>query len=65
MEYNIALFNNLDSSDIGDEISNSLYQRISGLGGKPYRDRSYEYYFSEKVITNDAKGIGAFIFSQR
>jgi unsaturated rhamnogalacturonyl hydrolase len=34
---------------------------VSGLGGKPYRDGSYEYYISEKVITNDAKGVGAFL----
>jgi len=31
---------------------------VSGLGGKPYRDGSYEYYMSEKLRTNDAKGIG-------
>lgn len=34
---------------------------VSGLGGKPYRDGSYEYYMSEPVITNDPKGMGAFI----
>lgn len=34
---------------------------VSGLGGNPYRDGSYEYYLSEKVIDNDPKGIGAFI----
>jgi unsaturated rhamnogalacturonyl hydrolase len=34
---------------------------VSGLGGKPYRDGSYAYYMSEKVITNDPKGVGAFI----
>lgn len=35
---------------------------VSGLGGKPrYRDGSFEYYISEKVITNDPKGMGAFI----
>jgi unsaturated rhamnogalacturonyl hydrolase len=35
---------------------------VSGLGGTPhYRDGSFEYYISEKVITNDAKGMGAFI----
>lgn len=35
---------------------------VSGLGGKPkYRDGSFEYYISEKVITNDPKGVGAFI----
>ncbi|MES2881970.1 MAG: pectinesterase family protein, partial [Bacteroidota bacterium] len=34
---------------------------VSGLGGKPYRDGSFEYYMSEKVIVNDPKGMGAFI----
>lgn len=34
---------------------------VSGLGGNPYRDGSFEYYMSEKVIVNDPKGVGAFI----
>lgn len=34
---------------------------VSGLGGKPYRDGSFEYYISEKVVQDDAKGVGAFI----
>ena len=34
---------------------------VSGLGGTPYRDGSFDYYMSEKVITNDPKGMGAFI----
>jgi unsaturated rhamnogalacturonyl hydrolase len=34
---------------------------VSGLGGNPYRDGSFEYYMSEKVIVNDPKGMGAFI----
>lgn len=36
---------------------------VSGLGGNPdsYRDGSFEYYMSEKVIRNDPKGVGAFI----
>lgn len=34
---------------------------VSGLGGNPYRDGSYAYYMSEKVIVNDAKGVGAFL----
>ncbi len=34
---------------------------VAGLGGNPYRDGSYEYYLSEKVITNDPKGVGAAI----
>ncbi len=36
---------------------------VSGLGGKPYRDGSYNYYTSEKVVGNDAKGIGAFLLA--
>ena len=35
--------------------------QVSGLGGNPYRDGSFEYYMSEPVIVNDPKGIGAFI----
>ena len=36
---------------------------VAGLGGNPYRDGSYEYYLSEKVITNDPKGVGAFLLA--
>ncbi|QNL49262.1 glycoside hydrolase family 88 protein [Olivibacter sp. SDN3] len=35
--------------------------KVSGLGGNPYRDGSFDYYMSEPVIQNDPKGIGAFI----
>jgi unsaturated rhamnogalacturonyl hydrolase len=34
---------------------------VSGLGGNPYRDGSFDYYMSEPVVVNDPKGIGAFI----
>lgn len=36
---------------------------VAGLGGTPYRDGSYEYYVIEKVVTNDPKGIGAFLMA--
>jgi unsaturated rhamnogalacturonyl hydrolase len=36
---------------------------VSGLGGNPYRDGSFEYYMSEKVIVNDPKGVGAFLLA--
>jgi len=36
---------------------------VAGLGGSPYRDGSYEYYLSEKVVTNDPKGVGAFLLA--
>ncbi|MFN4312724.1 MAG: glycoside hydrolase family 88 protein [Chitinophagaceae bacterium] len=34
---------------------------VSGLGGKPYRDGSFNYYMSEPVVQDDPKGMGAFI----
>jgi len=37
--------------------------KVSGLGGNPYRDGSFEYYMSEPVIINDPKGIGAFLLA--
>ncbi len=33
----------------------------AGLGGKPYRDGSFEYYVSEPKRTNDFKGLGPLI----
>lgn len=36
---------------------------VAGLGGEPYRDGSYAYYLSEKVIDNDPKGVGAYILA--
>jgi unsaturated rhamnogalacturonyl hydrolase len=33
------------------------------LGGNPYRDGSYQYYLSEKVVTNDPKGVGSFLMA--
>jgi len=35
----------------------------AGLGGEPFRDGSFEYYVSEKVIPNDPKGVGSFILA--
>jgi unsaturated rhamnogalacturonyl hydrolase len=36
---------------------------VAGLGGNPYRDGSFDYYVSEPVVTNDFKGLGAFILA--
>ncbi len=37
--------------------------KVSGLGGKPFRDGSFDYYMSEPVVMNDPKGIGAFLLA--
>jgi len=37
--------------------------KVGGLGGKPYRSGTFEYYVGEKVVDNDAKGIGAYLMA--
>ena len=34
---------------------------VAGLGGKPYRDGSFDYYVNEIVRDNDPKGVAPFI----
>jgi unsaturated rhamnogalacturonyl hydrolase len=36
---------------------------VAGLGGKPYRDGSYEYYISTPKSINDPKAMGPFILA--
>lgn len=36
---------------------------VAGLGGKPYRDGSFEYYVNEKKKDNDPKATGPFILA--
>ncbi len=38
--------------------------KVAGLGGKPYRDGSYQYYATgTEHVTDDPKGLGAFILA--
>jgi unsaturated rhamnogalacturonyl hydrolase len=52
-------------TSIAPEAEYSLTDTVkaSGLGGDPYRDGTYAYYIGEKVGTNDAKGVGAFLLA--
>lgn len=36
---------------------------VAGLGGEDRRDGTYAYYISEPIITNDQKGLGAFLLA--
>jgi unsaturated rhamnogalacturonyl hydrolase len=47
----------------GDDVSLTGTVKVGGLGGDPYRDGSYAYYLSEKIATNDAKGVGAYLLA--
>ncbi len=47
----------------GEDLSLTSTVKGAGLGGDPYRDGTYAYYIGEKVITNDPKGVGAFLLA--
>ncbi|WP_325048423.1 glycoside hydrolase family 88/105 protein [Paenibacillus sp. CAA11] len=36
---------------------------VAGLGGEDRRDGTFAYYISEPIITNDLKGLGAFLLA--
>ncbi|MFD2718687.1 glycoside hydrolase family 88 protein [Hymenobacter monticola] len=36
---------------------------VGGLGGKPYRDGTFDYYLTEPLRKNDLKGVGPFILA--
>ncbi len=52
----------IQTSPDGD-VSVTGTVKVGGLGGDPYRDGSYAYYLSEKVVANDPKGVGPFIMA--
>jgi unsaturated rhamnogalacturonyl hydrolase len=50
--------------DAQGQVSITGTCRVAGLGGNPYRDGSYDYYTTQtEVVTNDSKGVGAFILA--
>jgi unsaturated rhamnogalacturonyl hydrolase len=58
-----GIVNRFIKTDPGGQMNLEGTVSVGGLGGNPYRDGSYEYYLSEKVVTNDPKGIGAFLMA--
>ena len=36
---------------------------VAGLGGKDRRDGTYDYYMSEPIVKDDAKGVGPFLLA--
>jgi unsaturated rhamnogalacturonyl hydrolase len=47
----------------GERIALTDTCQVAGLGGKPYRDGSFQYYISEPRIKNDPKGVAPFILA--
>lgn len=56
-----GLMNTLIVKNADGTLSLTKCCSVGGLGGRPYRDGSFEYYISEPVRDNDAKATGPFI----
>ncbi|KAJ7540822.1 hypothetical protein O6H91_10G032600 [Diphasiastrum complanatum] len=50
-----------EGSDGGINLTDTVAN--VGLGGDPYQHGTHEHYFSVKVVTNDARGIGPFLLA--
>ena len=58
-----GIVNRFVETDANGQVNLKGTVSVAGLGGNPYRDGSYQYYLSEKVVTNDPKGVGAFLLA--
>lgn len=58
-----GILNKFIETDANGQVNLNGTVAVGGLGGNPYRDGSYKYYLSEKVVKNDPKGVGAFIMA--
>jgi len=58
-----GILTNFIQTGPGDAVSLAGTVKAAGLGGDPYRDGSYAYYIGEKIVSNDPKGVGAFLLA--
>ncbi|WP_197092610.1 glycoside hydrolase family 88/105 protein [Labilibaculum euxinus] len=56
-----GLMNNLIVKNEDGTLSLTKCCAVAGLGGKPYRDGSFNYYVNERIRDNDSKATGPFI----
>lgn len=58
-----GILENLIEVDKCGQINLTRICSVAGLGGEGQRDGSYEYYINEPIVTNDRKGVGAFLLA--
>lgn len=58
-----GMLNNVIEHNPDSTISLTRCCAVAGLGGKPYRDGTYDYYIHEPVRDDDPKGIGPLIMA--
>lgn len=66
-DYGYQAYDGLNKNFIREDqdgtISLTRCCAVAGLGGKPYRDGTYEYYINETIRDNDPKGVGPYIMA--
>jgi unsaturated rhamnogalacturonyl hydrolase len=50
-------------TDTNGSVAITSIVKAIGLGGSPYRDGTYDYYVGAPVVSNDPKGVGAFLLA--
>jgi unsaturated rhamnogalacturonyl hydrolase len=58
-----GLVQHLIAQDPDGKVSLTRICSVGGLGGAKKRNGTFEYYMSEPIVTNDLKGVGAFILA--
>jgi unsaturated rhamnogalacturonyl hydrolase len=58
-----GIIKNFIETDAGGQVNLKGTAGAVGVGGEPYRDGSYEYYTGVKTVTNETKGVGAFMLA--
>jgi unsaturated rhamnogalacturonyl hydrolase len=58
-----GLTKHLITADPDGKISLTRICSVGGLGGAQKRNGTFEYYLSEPIVTNDLKGVGAFVLA--
>jgi unsaturated rhamnogalacturonyl hydrolase len=58
-----GLVQHLIAQDPDGKVSLTQICSVGGLGGAKKRNGTFEYYISEPIVTNDLKGVGAFIMA--
>ena len=66
-EYGVKAFNGVCgkylSSDDNGEMHLGGICLVAGLGGKQMRSGTFDYYMSEPIVKDDAKGVGPFLLA--
>ena len=66
-EYGVKAFNGVCDKYLSEDENGEMHLGgiclVAGLGGKQMRSGTFDYYMSEPVVKDDAKGVGPFLLA--